>query len=478
MQFKITGYFRDLNKLIQSTPMVILTTDNWNDYGFKTLFHMKYFDENGKQHEIGDIKILHQSDYDSRSLLPTTTFEKLSKEFCSLGQDLDFYEMVMKLGKDRGIEILKSLNDVVISSETYEKFKDLEGFNSSLIRYSEAEKALKEAHKLFEEKVVEENNYKFKFSYKLKAAEEPHIISFDFSKDNALPNRINAIIGKNGTGKTQILAKIGAVASGYEKGKGRNFIPERPSFSKIIAISYSVFDEFDRPKGDGQTFSYKYCGIRDKENRVISNGEIRRNIVDNLKVIKNNKKLEIWHSAMKEILESQHSKALDALINDELVTLSSGQSLIILTLTELIATIEQESLLLFDEPENHLHPNALSNLVRVLNNLLEQFNSYAIISTHSPIVVQEIPSKYINVIERYGSVPFVRPMHIESFGENLSNITNEVFDVGSTESNYKMILQKLSAEMSYDEILELFDLELSYNAVIYLNKLFRDKDKK
>ena len=466
-----------MHKYVLERPMVFLTEDSWNDYGFYTLYNMNYFDKNGNQYDLGKVKILHETENDTRKFIEKT-FEKLPKQFCSLGQNLNYYEELVLLEGAMGIEILESLNDVVISKDIYEKFKELEGFNNSLIRFSQAEKALKEAGGFFESKDLEVENYKFRFKYKLKEASEPHVIPFDFSKDSILPNRINAIIGKNGTGKTQILAKIGAVASGYEKGKGQNFIPVRPSFSKIIAVSYSVFDEFDRPSGNGETFSYKYCGIRDKKNMIVSNAELRQSISNNLNKIRKRAKLELWHELMTEILGTYQDKILESLMNHESVNLSSGQSLILLTMTDLIAHIENESLVLFDEPENHLHPNALSNLIRVFNKILEEFDSYAIISTHSSIVVQEIPAKFIKVIERHGNVPFVRKLHIESFGENLTNITNEIFDVSSSESNYKVVLNKLSKTMSYESIIELFENELSYNAVIYLNKLFRDRDEK
>lgn len=57
---------------------------------------------------------------------------------------------------------------------------------------------------------------------------------------------------------------------------------------------------------------------------------------------------------------------------------SSGQQILICTITELIANIENESIILFDEPEIHLHPNAIANMVRMFYRLLDEFNSYAI----------------------------------------------------------------------------------------------------
>ena len=52
--------------------------------------------------------------------------------------------------------------------------------------------------------------------------------------------------------------------------------------------------------------------------------------------------------------------------------------------------------LLFDEPELHLHQNATANTMRMFYRLLEEFNSYAIIATHSPLIIQEIPSNILD----------------------------------------------------------------------------------
>ncbi|USN56073.1 MAG: AAA family ATPase [Candidatus Peribacteria bacterium] len=57
------------------------------------------------------------------------------------------------------------------------------------------------------------------------------------------------------------------------------------------------------------------------------------------------------------------------------------------------------SLLLFDEPETHLHPNMIFRLMKVLNKILETYDSYAIIATHSAIVIQQIPSKHVMVLK-------------------------------------------------------------------------------
>ncbi len=97
------------------------------------------------------------------------------------------------------------------------------------------------------------------------------------------------------------------------------------------------------------------------------------------------------------------------------------------TMTEVIATIEKESLLLFDEPELHLHPNAVANTLRMLYKLLEEFDSYAIFSTHWPLIVQEIPSRYVQILSRVDNVLMVRRPMLRSILERMSPISPMIF---------------------------------------------------
>jgi len=144
-------------------------------------------------------------------------------------------------------------------------------------------------------------------------------------------------------------------------------------------------------------------------------------------------------------------------------------------LAEVLAYITTESLLLFDEPETHLHPNSISLFVNVINRILKEYNSYAIISTHSPQIIQEVPAKDIIVIERLDNIPSIRGLDIETFGENLNTITERIFHTNSHDEYYREFLTKLSKSNSYSKIIEMFEKEslpLSLSAKIYLQSLY------
>ena len=54
-------------------------------------------------------------------------------------------------------------------------------------------------------------------------------------------NRIIALIGNNGVGKTTVLSQL---AECIVQGVDDRFAPKRPVFKKVISASYSIFDNF------------------------------------------------------------------------------------------------------------------------------------------------------------------------------------------------------------------------------------------
>lgn len=222
--------------------------------------------------------------------------------------------------------------------------------------------------------------------------------------------------------------------------------------------------------------SYAYCGIQ-SEHGTLSLDELKHNFLKALETIRQRGRLESWKTIMQELIEKEHLDLIEQTVEGEIdkIHWSSGQYILLCTMTEVVATIEKESILLFDEPELHLHPNAVANTMRMLYRLLEEFDSYAIFATHSPLIVQEIPSRYVQILSRIDNVLMVRTPALECFGENVTNITNDIFDVNGSESNYKTILNNLSKKMSFEDALEIFDGALSFNAMIYLKGCYKDE---
>ena len=145
--------------------------------------------------------------------------------------------------------------------------------------------------------------------------------------------------------------------------------------------------------------------------------------------------------------------------------LSSGHAIVILTATRLVELVDERTLVLFDEPEGHLHPPLLSALVRALSNLLVERNGIAIVATHSPVVLQEVPRSCVWLIDRSGGETRVeRPSH-ETFGENVGTLTSEVFGLEVTRSGFhKLVATAVEREPSYEQVLYYFGDELGAEA--------------
>lgn len=317
-------------------------------------------------------------------------------------------------------------------------------------------------------------------------------MKFDFSENEFLPNRAHVLVGKNGCGKTQFMAGFANSLCGGVDSKeySSDAFDEMPLFSKVIGVSFSAFDEFKKPhqnenkniKGSEseQLNNYIYCGIQGKDEKTLSLKELSYFGEMRLKeLMKDTERFFAWKNIMLNVLEEEFKNLVDEPENIFRAKLSSGQSILIYTMTNVISNIEEESILLFDEPELHLHPNAISNLMRMLSELLAKYNSYAIISTHSPLIIQEVPSRNITKFTRVNNALSIDELTIESFGENLSSLNEEVFNIKDVESNYKTILRNavIKDGRNSEDIKKLFPLGLSYNAMIYLNIVHKNQQR-
>jgi predicted ATPase len=467
---------------IKEFPFFTLTRDTWDDYGRKTLFTLWIYKSTSVRTSLGKIKIISndESHYDSNGyVLIPAPFTTLPETYCSLGQDLEFYNRVASNLDNESAQLLDSLNDLATNPGLVDEFDHLNVYTSSLIRFSEAEKSLKRGLNTLQRTSFDEE-FDFNFSCRIGNADTEHDANFKFIKNTELPNRVMAIVGGNGTGKTQYLSKLSLALSG-EEAHG-TFAPSRPLFNKIIAVSYSAFDKFKRPRTK-KTFSYKYCGLKDDSGFMTPKKleNIYKQACD--RIVKSSR-VAHWNAVLSIIIDPPIlNNIYEDLFVNELYskvahnsegTLSSGQSILMYVITEIIANIRDDSLILFDEPEMHLHPNAISKLIIMLNHLLKNFNSYAILATHSPIILQEIPSINVRVFERTGNTPNVRNLDIETFGENLTTITKSVFETINTEQNYKKVLKLLATKHSFDSIQEMFSGRLSLNAEIYLKGCYTE----
>ena len=380
---------------------IVLYYDNWNDYSYRTSFVMCYCDADGMVREVGNVKIYYwQNDEVRTNQYSEHTksslgdhIESLSASYCSLGQELSYYKNLKALLPNDYFDILTRLNDIAIFDAIKNRFINEKGVQSSLLRFSGAEKALNEAKGIIYEGLQTTKDMSFKYKIVVPYDTSPALLCFDFAQTDTLPYRINILIGKNGTGKTQTLSRLANSLSGYTDAlEAGAFVDRRPPVDKVMSISYSAFDCFRKPPegtDSRSVFSYVYCGIQ-SEQGTLSLPQLKENLKRAFLTIKERGRQEIWNRVLSELMEAEHQRTLELISAERFneVNLSSGQQILICTITELIANIENESIILFDEPEIHLHPNAIANMVRMFYRLLDEFNSLALSIKRSELQVE------------------------------------------------------------------------------------------
>lgn len=454
-----------------SFPCFVLTADSWNDYGYETSFDLSLFKTRSRRVQIGAVKILAKSEKHTK--LPESFSGLDPFEFCSLGQSTEYYNRLKTELPRSYVSFLRALNDTAFNKKARTRSEDWGGFKESLLRSSEAEFVLNNVRQLIGG-LNRTKQFDFSFRVKIGAALEEHKVDLSFYSDELLPNRFFCLVGKNGTGKTKFISLLANKL--IDDKQGGTFHPRRPEFSKIIATSFSYFDSFKFPQaGD---ISYEFIGIKSAQG-VVTEEETLEVIWKSFeRVSGDEKKKRLWERCIEGSLEMDYLnfsmpelanistiKEFNSKVND---IFSSGQKIVFQFVTRLIAVIEENSLVIFDEPETHLHPNIAGRLIRTLDLILKECNSFCILSTHSPIVVQEIPSRFIKIFERKGLYPIVYDPPIECLGENLSNLSNAIFHTGLEKELYKVILEKLAEKMTPEEIDNAFENRLSINAKLFI----------
>lgn len=477
-------------------PAFVLVADNWDDFGVRSYFDLFYYSDSDNRTYIGAVKIIHitelsrlevdEKGYKTKEYIPEE-FEILSDNFCSLGQMQEYYDNIKSLFPQNYKSILWAIQDCAIFSEIEDNFSKHKQFYS-LIRENRVEQLLRQEKYIIEGQNVK-SRYQFSYQFTPKYSEETITIDFKFDKEGILPNRIYAIIGENGVGKTQFITTL---PLDIAKKESNNFTPHIPIFSKIIAVSNSYYDNFTIPKRTA-SFNYVYCGISKlakKEREVLTPSDLRQRLQKAFKEIQKQERVQSLKNILDNILDKDIIEKLFKIeINEDGEKLifqyknitsicdkiSSGQSTLMYVFSDIVSNIRYDSLLLFDEPETHLHPNAITTLMTAIYELLEEYQSYSIISTHSPLIVRELLSRSVYIMERSGNYPSIKKIGLESFGENLTVLTEEIFSNKEVPKYYKRVINELILKgLTFEEItsqLKTEGIPLSLNVTMYIKSL-------
>lgn len=484
-----------MDNLPKSRWTGILQSDAWDDmFQYNTLFHLSLVDMKGVKHEIGETKIAQFNMGETiRSPKVPRKFSNFDGSFFSLGQDSSYYENLYKLGPEISMQVLLALKDAAADLDLFNKALSERVTEVSLLRSVSKTTVRGQYHRLIHGGALLSE---YKFSYKhenlVSRSQEPMELLFEVKPESNPPTNIHVLIGRNGVGKTYLLNSIirGVVA---------DIIPSQPaneltinptssikdSFANLVSVSFSAFDPFRAQPEHQSNNSIRsvYIGLNQgagdnkKGNAPKSLEILEEEFVGSLKVCLKGARIPRWLRAV-SILEtdpvfqeanvSTLPKNMDSLREQSLRLfrrLSSGHKIVLLTITRLVETVEERTLVLLDEPEAHLHPPLLSAYIRALSDLLTDRNGVAIVATHSPVVLQEVPQKCVWKLNRVGTITIAERPESETFGENVGVLTREAFGLEVTHSGFHTMLRYAVAEnVGFDAVNAHFNFELGTEA--------------
>ncbi|MEE9662156.1 AAA family ATPase [Enterobacter cloacae complex sp. CARB60] len=446
------------------------------------------------------------------------------KMIVSMPNNIEYYKAIASLFEEQqAINILKRLCDVSYYKDNLNLYKNWYGFTSRFYRDNSSSKSILKNGTKIAMGSYEINGVIEIALNDLGDSFEPFTLSFN--KLNDIPREINLIIGKNGLGKTHILKEVCDVITGLKSARSK------PLFNKLIVVSYSPFESFNTNRELSELLSvkyglqnpinihdnplsindYTYIGFRNVEGQfdrewptsfsaksILNSIEYDRDVAwwaeggqgklktifstlslsmkfDTIrfKTIKN-KNIDVTMSGDKinfnnEDEEINYQAGASFLNNGEEIKLSSGQQIYSFMIPSIVSEIQDETLIIIDEPELYLHPALEIGLIEMLKTILKNRKSYAIIATHSSLIAREVQRNCVHVLKEATFGTMIDRPNIETYGESLEEIIGEIFDDYSIKKPYQHEIDDIMDEkLSLNENLDKLSHKIGDEGLVYL----------
>jgi predicted ATPase len=492
----------------------LLVRDAWNDFGFATMFHLVVYDENGRRHGIGEVKIGEfgmQSGIESSAKRPgrvvrmPESFQELGPRHFSLGQDDSYYERLRQLGDDVRLSVLSALKDVAFSAEIFNRAQHEKVTVESLMRFVKPA-AVTEQYRRIAQGGARVSSFQVAYEAPAPAGGrgKPVVLRFGVSPNSRPSTNIHVLIGRNSVGKSFLLNRLTRAVGVYQadpREVGRIVESDRgarSSFANLVSVTFSAFDEFPLISDDDVAISYAYVGLRvpsasTRTPRVKTPSQLKEDFANSVEACLTGERSDRWAKTLRTLQYASAGFIEEDWVADFQATqnatvrrrkakqlfagLSSGHKVVLLTMTRLVEHVTERSLVVIDEPESHLHPPLLAAFIRTLSDLLTERNGLAVVATHSPVVLQEVPASCVWKLRRFGNHMAADRPTLETFGENVGVLTHEVFGLEVTDSGFHRDLKAAVRQgLSYESVLRRFSGQLGGEAKSIVRSLIAVRD--
>lgn len=486
---------------------VYLHQDSWDDFGYRSTFSLWIHDTDlARSRNVGLVKIVNTT-----ADQPTMTrrvwtqlphqFSKLDHEFVSLGQDRDLYTQLRStLGLNRAQALLASINDLSLRHEDIGELAiNSAAVAASLLRFISASVVEEQFARIMAGGATKESYW---FDYALKEPDVP-TMRFKVDPNTSIPTNLHVLIGANGVGKTTILNDIQRSMAAVKisgKEEERIDISDGTAMSNLVSIRFSAFDRPHpprEPQGSYEAFKYISIGLTNEADPDMADPSFAPGddaTLPNLTTTDGQRKF--YSDSLAACLPVREERLLratnilaraDRTLSDYDIgtaeglrqlpfdELSSGHKVALLSLVSLVLYCEERTLVLIDEPESHLHPPLLSAFTRALSELLKDRNGLAVVATHSPIILQEVPRECAWIVWAFGQRRVVSQPEIDTFGESVDVLTREVFGLEVREAGFYTILRSAADQFgSFRDALAFFDGKLGGDARLILRAMTQE----
>lgn len=480
---------------------VLLLKDNWNDwFTWITQFYVTVVHADGTRTHVGHVKIANMTMTEqnavTHTLLPQP-FSNFPEGWFSLGQNENYYDTLNTLGAPYRDWFLTAMRDCAKDLSLLDRHAGHPVLSRSLMRDIDMDRVRNRFHRLAQgDAALTGFAFRFQFPTDSRAPTPPPCLTFHVAPSSTPPTNVHVVIGRNGVGKSRCFDFLSRAFLGLPDPDGGSPGALQPlqigpldpdgkahGFAGLVTVSFSPFDKYG-PLVKNKAHlpvRYDYVGLINEsaEERppsrdpnadippltIKSQPELAGDFIDGMKACRTGARRDRWARALR-MLEADplfEEARISAVLGDEAPdwenrarwlfrNLSSGHSIVLLIITKLIELVEEKSLVLIDEPEGHLHPPLLSAFVRALSDLLNNRNGVAIIATHSPVVLQEVPRSCTWILNREGrSARADRPLQ-ETFGENVGVLTHQIFGLEVMQTGFYRMLSEALGTDGYDAV--------------------------